>query len=115
MDLAGTLPGPLARFLARHNPVQRRAYLRAHWDELETRLMKFVRELKQTDLERVFEYKTLKFGVLQESAVAIDAACGESRHLSSRQITTMLRQHGAQPILTDLMHFYREREVAAGA
>jgi len=27
----------------------------------------------------------------------------------------MLRQHGAQPILTDLMHFYREREVTASA
>src|SRR3954466_5446472 len=37
--------------------------LRAHWDELEARLLKFVRELKQTDLDRVFEYKTLKFGV----------------------------------------------------
>jgi len=26
-----------------------------------------------------------------------------------------LRQLGAQPILTDLMHFYRERATAAGA
>jgi uncharacterized damage-inducible protein DinB len=31
------------------------------------------------------------------------------------QITTMLRQLGAQPILTDLMHFYRERSNAASA
>src|SRR5882672_9173279 len=39
------------------------ASLRAHWDELEARLLKFVRELKQTDIDRVFEYKTLNFGV----------------------------------------------------
>jgi uncharacterized damage-inducible protein DinB len=31
------------------------------------------------------------------------------------QVTTLLRQLGAQPILTDLMHFYRERSIAAGA
>jgi uncharacterized damage-inducible protein DinB len=31
------------------------------------------------------------------------------------QVTTMLRQLGAQPILTDLMHFYRERELATSA
>ena len=29
------------------------------------------------------------------------------------QVTTMLRQLGAQPILTDLMHFYREHAAAA--
>jgi uncharacterized damage-inducible protein DinB len=31
------------------------------------------------------------------------------------QITTLLRQLGAQPILTDLMHYYRERAIAASA
>jgi uncharacterized damage-inducible protein DinB len=32
------------------------------------------------------------------------------------QVTTLLRQLGAQPILTDLMHFfYRERATATGA
>jgi uncharacterized damage-inducible protein DinB len=31
------------------------------------------------------------------------------------QVTTLLRQLGAQPILTDLMHFYRELSVAQGA
>jgi len=30
------------------------------------------------------------------------------------QVTTLLRQLGAGPVLTDLMHFYRERSVAAG-
>ncbi len=31
------------------------------------------------------------------------------------QVITMLRQLGAKPIQTDLMHFYRERAVAASA
>jgi uncharacterized damage-inducible protein DinB len=31
------------------------------------------------------------------------------------QITTLLRQLGAQPILMDLMHYYRERAIAASA
>ena len=31
------------------------------------------------------------------------------------QVTTMLRQLDAKPILTDLMHFYREQAAAAGA
>jgi len=32
-----------------------------------------------------------------------------------RECSPLLRQLGAQPILTDLMHFYRERATAAGA
>jgi uncharacterized damage-inducible protein DinB len=89
--------------------------LRAHWDELEGRLLKFVRELKQTDLDRVFEYKTLKFGVYKNPLWQSMQHVVNHGTYHRGQITTMLRQHGAQPILTDLMHFYREREVAATA
>jgi len=91
------------------------ASLRAHWNEQEARLLRFVREIKQTDLDRVFEYKTLKFGVYK------NPLWQSMQHLVNHgtyhrgQITTLLRQHGAQPVLTDLMHFYREREVAASA
>jgi uncharacterized damage-inducible protein DinB len=91
------------------------ASLRAHWDELEGRLLQFVRGLTQTDLDRVLEYKTLRFGVYK------NPLWQSMQHLVNHgtyhrgQITTMLRQHGAQPILTDLMHFYRERSAAAGA
>ena len=91
------------------------ASLRKHWDELDTRLLSFVRRLTQEDLNRVFEYKTLKFGVYK------NPLWQSMQHLVNHgtyhrgQVTTMLRQHGAQPILTDLMHFYRERAVAAGA
>ncbi len=39
------------------------ASLLERWNELETRLLTFVRGLTQTDLDRVMEYKTLKYGV----------------------------------------------------
>jgi uncharacterized damage-inducible protein DinB len=89
--------------------------LRKHWDELEARVLKFVRGLTQTDLDRTLEYRTLKFGVYK------NPLWQSMQHLVNHgtyhrgQITTMLRQHGAQPIMTDLMHFYRERATAAGA
>jgi uncharacterized damage-inducible protein DinB len=91
------------------------ASLGAHWAEQETRLLTFVRGLRQTDLDRVMEYKTLKFGVYR------NPLWQSMQHLVNHgtyhrgQVTTMLRQLGAQPILTDLMHFYRERAVSAGA
>jgi uncharacterized damage-inducible protein DinB len=89
--------------------------LRQHWDELETRLLTYVRGLKQNDLDRIFEYKTLKFGVYKNPLWQSLQHVVNHGTYHRGQVTTMLRQHGAQPILTDLMHFYRERAVAAGA
>ena len=91
------------------------ASLQERWDELEPRLLGFVRGLTQADLDRVMEYKTLKFGVYS------NPLWQSMQHLVNHgtyhrgQVTTLLRQHSAQPILTDLMHFYRERATAAGA
>ena len=91
------------------------ASLRERWNELEVRLLGFARGLTQTDLERVFEYKTLKFGAYR------NPLWESMQHLANHgtyhrgQVTTLLRQLGAQPIATDLMHFYRERATAAGA
>ena len=89
--------------------------LRNAWMEHEARLLSFVGDLKQDDLNRVMEYKTLKFGTYS------NPLWQSMQHLVNHgtyhrgQVTTMLRQLGAQPILTDLMHFYRERAVAAKA
>jgi uncharacterized damage-inducible protein DinB len=91
------------------------ASLRERWNELEKRLLDFVRGLTQTDLDRVFEYRTLKFGVYR------NPLWESMQHLVNHgtyhrgQVATLLRQLGAQPIATDLMHFYRERATAAGA
>lgn len=91
------------------------AALRERWLEHEQRLLKFVYGLTQADLDRVMEYKTLKFGMYS------NPLWQSMQHLVNHgtyhrgQITTLLRQHGAQPVLTDLMHFYRERTTAASA
>ena len=91
------------------------ATLGGQWGEFEPRLLSFVHNLTQSDLDREFEYKTLKFGVYS------NPLWQSMQHLANHgtyhrgQVTTMLRQHGATPVLTDLMHFYRERSVAAKA
>ena len=91
------------------------ASLQERWTEFEPRLLTFVRGLAQADLDRVMEYKTLKFGVYK------NPLWQSMQHLVNHgtyhrgQVTTLLRQLGAEPILTDLMHFYRERSIAAGA
>jgi uncharacterized damage-inducible protein DinB len=91
------------------------ASLRERWDELERRLLGFVRGLTQADLDRVFEYKTLKFGVYRNPLWESMQHVVNHGTYHRGQITTLLRQLGAQPIATDLMHFYRERATAAGA
>ena len=91
------------------------ASLRERWLEQEARLLGFVRGLEQADLDRMMEYKTLKFGVYR------NPLWQSMQHLVNHgtyhrgQVTTLLRQLGAQPILTDLMHFCRERATATGA
>jgi uncharacterized damage-inducible protein DinB len=89
--------------------------LREHWAPTGSQLLKFVRGLTQDDLNRVLEYKTMKFGVYKNPLWQSMQHVVNHGTYHRGQVTTMLRQHGAQPIPTDLMHFYRERSVAAGA
>src|ERR1700741_3447986 len=89
--------------------------LKENWKAFEPKLLNFVRGLTQEDLDRVMEYKTIRSGVFR------NPWWQSMQHLANHgtyhrgQVTTMLRQLGAQPVLTDLMHFYRERAAAAGA
>src|ERR1700756_3460135 len=89
------------------------ATLGKRWGEFEPRLLTFVRGLTQADLDRTLEYKTLKFGVYTNPLWQSMQHVVNHGTYHRGQVTTMLRQLGAQPILTDLMHFYRERAVAA--
>jgi uncharacterized damage-inducible protein DinB len=89
------------------------ATLGERWGEFEPRLLNFVRGLTQSDLDRTLEYKTLKFGVYSNPLWQSMQHVVNHGSYHRGQVTTMLRQLGAQPILTDLMHFYRERAVAA--
>jgi uncharacterized damage-inducible protein DinB len=89
--------------------------LREHWRPQGQRLLQYVNGLSAADLNRVIEYRTLNFGVYQ------NPLWQSLQHLANHgtyhrgQVTTLLRQLGAKPILTDMMHFYRERSTAASA
>ena len=89
--------------------------LKARWAEFEPVLLNFVRGLTQGDLDRVMEYKTMKFGVYRNPLWQSMLHLVNHGTYHRGQITTMMRQLGGQPILTDLMHFYRERAAAATA
>lgn len=91
------------------------ASLRDRWLEHEAKMLTFVRGLTQSDLDRELEYKTLKFGLYR------NPLWQSMQHLANHgtyhrgQVTTLLRQLGAEPVLTDLMHFYRESATAHAA
>ena len=87
--------------------------LRETWMQQESHLLAFVRGLTQADLDRDFEYKTLKFGVYRNPLWQSMQHVVNHGTYHRGQVTTMLRQLRAEPILTDLMHFYRERSLAA--
>jgi uncharacterized damage-inducible protein DinB len=91
------------------------AILRAKWAEQDARLLAFVAKLTQDDLNRVMEYNTMKFGMYSNPLWQSMQHVVNHGTYHRGQITTLLRQLGAQPILTDLMHYYRERSMAAGA
>jgi uncharacterized damage-inducible protein DinB len=88
--------------------------LRAHWSAQESKLLEFVAQITQADLDRVIEFKTLNFGVYRSSLLHCMQHLVNHGTYHRGQITTLLRQLGRKPILTDLMHFYRERSAVAG-
>ncbi len=89
--------------------------LKEKWLEHEARLLSFVGGLKQEDLDRVIEYKTLKFGVYRNPLWQSMQHVVNHGTYHRGQVATLLRQLGAQAVLTDLMHYYRERAAAASA
>ena len=95
--------------------IQTISALRDHWAPQAEQLRTFVWGLGLTDLDRVMQYKTFNFGAYK------NPVWQSLQHLANHgtyhrgQITTLLRQLGAKPVLTDLMHFYRERSAAAFA
>ncbi len=91
------------------------ASLQTAWLDHEARLLAFVGGLSQADLDRVMEYKTLNFGVYRNPLWQSMQHLVNHGSYHRGQVTTLLRQLGAKPILTDLMHFYRERATAASA
>jgi uncharacterized damage-inducible protein DinB len=91
------------------------AALESKWTPQAADLLNFVSGLTQEEIDLVVEYKTMKFGVYSNPMWQSLQHVVNHGTYHRGQITTMLRQLGAQPLATDLMHFYRERSVAAGA
>ena len=89
--------------------------LREFWQPYAMRLLEFANRVSQADLDRVLKYKTFNFGEYQ------NPLWQSMQHLANHgtyhrgQVATMLRQLGAKPVLTDLMHFYRERATSAAS
>ena len=95
--------------------VQTLAALREHWKPQAERLVTFVRGLAQTDLDRVMEYRTINFGVYKNPMWQSLQHLANHGSYHRGQVSTLLRQLGAKPILTDLLHFYRERTATLSA
>jgi uncharacterized damage-inducible protein DinB len=89
--------------------------LREHWSSQEAALLTFVGTLTQQNLDAVMEYRTFKFGTYRNPLWQSMQHVVNHGTYHRGQITTLLRQLGAQPVLTDLMHFYRERSAGAAA
>jgi uncharacterized damage-inducible protein DinB len=89
--------------------------LRAHWLPQEQRLLEFVRGLTQVELEREFEYKTLTFGVTRNPLWQPLLHLINHGTYHRGQVTSLMRQLGAEPASTDLIYFYRERSLGKGA
>ena len=83
--------------------------LRETWSIQEERLLVFVAGLSQEDLDRQIEYQTLKFGLYSNPLWQSMMHVVNHGTYHRGQVTTLLRQLGEQPVLLDLMHFYRER------
>src|SRR6266852_4302162 len=81
----------------------------------ESDLLKFVAGLTAEDLARVFEFRTIA-GEIYPSPLwqALQHLVNHGSYHRG-QVTTFLRQLGAQPVSLDLIRFYRERGAAAGA
>lgn len=97
------------------SPARTVAALRAFWQPYADKLLNFANGVSQADLDQVLEYKTFNFGVYK------NPLWQSMQHLANHgtyhrgQVATLLRQLGAKPILTDLMHYYRERATASAA
>lgn len=89
--------------------------LRARWAEHERNLNAYIGSLTPSELQRVIRYKNTK-GTPFEGPIGpmLQHVINHSTYHRG-QITTMLRQLGANAVSTDLIGFYRERAAQASA
>ncbi len=82
--------------------------VRRRWDELDAALQRFLAELTEEGVLRLVRYRDTR-GNDQATPlwqVMLHVVNHSTYHRG--QITTMLRQLGATPVSTDLIHYYRQ-------
>jgi uncharacterized damage-inducible protein DinB len=91
------------------------ASLRTRWAQHQRELDDYIRSLTPSELQRVIKYKNTQ-GVSFEGPIwpMLQHVVNHSTYHRG-QLTTLLRQLGAQPVSTDLIAFYRERAAQASA
>jgi len=89
--------------------------LREHWNKQEAKLLAFVGKLTQAELNRAIEYKTMNFGVYKNPLWQSMQHVVNHGTYHRGQVTTLIRQLSGKPVLTDLMHFYREHGMSSAA
>jgi uncharacterized damage-inducible protein DinB len=91
------------------------AGLRERWAELEKRMLDYVRNMTQEELDEVMNYKTLSSGPGRSPRWQMIQHVVNHSTYHRGQVVTMLRQMGAKGVGTDLITFYRDRSATAGA
>lgn len=85
------------------------ASIRARWQTIESDLLKFVRAVSASDLERVVTYRNTKGNPFLSPMWQMLQHVVNHGTYHRGQVTTMLRQLDATPVATDLIAFYREQ------
>jgi uncharacterized damage-inducible protein DinB len=88
--------------------------LRLHCSEVERELLAFVNGASTADLARVLEYRTSR-GEYRTPIWQILLQLVNHGTYHRGQVTTLLRQLGANPVNTDLIGFYRELAAQAAS
>jgi uncharacterized damage-inducible protein DinB len=91
------------------------ATLRPRWSEVEKNWEAYVGGLDDGSLEEDVKYMTMTFGPSHSPRWQMLQHVVNHSTYHRGQVTTMLRQLGTKSAGTDLIFFYRERQLAANA
>jgi len=91
------------------------ASMRDRWAEIEHHWLEYASRLDEGELLEEVDYKTMSFGPSRNPRWQMMQHVVNHSTYHRGQVTTMLRQLGANGATTDLIFFYRERRAAATA
>lgn len=91
------------------------ASLSAHWRRIEQEREEWLGRLRDEDLERVIEYRSLKGDPYRSALHEMLRHVVNHATYHRGQVTNHLRALGARPVATDLIAWYRERATAVAA